>query len=104
MPAVTIAQMRNRVRIEKKVIAGQAVTWALRAVVNAAIEPLSYAERMSTQQLTGTLNSALRMRYRSDLAITDRVRFGARTLNIITYSDPFGDQVETRMVTSEVQA
>lgn len=110
-------------RLERKALPGDghggggAPTWILRGTVQFSIDPLSYTESLKATQLTGVLNSGLWMQYRPPAAatdsatqaaraisITDRILLGARTFQITSYQDIDGDQVDLRVLVTEVQS
>lgn len=104
-----IGRLTQRVRIECPVAVsdgqgGQAVTWALRAVVAALVEPLTGREALMAQQWSAELSTAVTIWFRSDISVKDRVRVGPRTLEIQNYLDPDGRRAELRLLCSEVQA
>lgn len=106
---LVIGQLTKRVRIEKKVntpdgAGGFTVTWAVRDVVWAAVEPISSREAIQAGAQSGTLLSAITIWYRADVTITDRLILGARTFQIQSYQDPTGNQVALRLLCIEVQA
>lgn len=106
---IVIGQLTKRIRIEKQVKTpdghgGNTISWALRAVVWASIEPISYREALQAAAVTSALQSAITIWYRSDLAITDRIVLGSRIFQITSYQDPSGQQVQLRMVCTEAQA
>ncbi len=106
---LTLGMLGNRARLERKVLTadgrgGNLITWVLRDVIRFAMVPMSSAERMASQQLTGVLDSAIRILYRSDIAITDRILFMSRVLNITSYQDPTGRRFELRLLVTEVQS
>ena len=80
------------------------MTWSLRAVACASIEPLNYAERLQAAAITSTLQSAITLLYRTDLSITDRILHAGRTFQIQSYQDPSGQQFVLRLICAEVQA
>lgn len=113
MPALAddlvVGQLSKRIRIEKQVKTvdahgGNVITWALRAVVWASVEPLSYREALLATAVTSTLQSAITIWYRGDISITDRILLGLRTFQIQSYQDPTGSQVALRMVCIEAQS
>lgn len=89
---------------------GSVVTWSTRATVWGSVSALSHRESVMAGQLTGELKSAVLIRYRSDVDITDRIIVigsatrADRTLQIESYQDPTGERVELRLLCAEVQA
>ena len=110
-PALTPIGHRNQqVRIEKATLAadgqgGSSITgYALRAVVWALVEPLTSREALMAKQLTGVLNVALTMPFRSDLSLTDRILVGKRELHQQSYEDLTGRRIELRVICGERQS
>jgi hypothetical protein len=109
MDDLEIGELSKRVRIEKQTFAsngagGQTQTWSLRDVVWASITPLSYRETVQTSALQTTLDTAITIYYRTDIAITDRVQHMGRTFQVCSYQDPTGGQIVLRLLCQEVQA
>jgi len=105
----TIGQKRTRVRIEKAVEVsdgqgGKTKTYALRCVVAAHERPLTGTEALRAAQVTAVLSSVWEIWWRSDLSVKDRIRVGARVVEIESFYDPTDTRDELFLVCSEVQA
>lgn len=105
----SIGEKRNRVRIEKQVAVadgqgGHTVTYALRAVVQAHTRPLTGTEALRASQVTAVLSSVWEIWWRDDIRVTDRIRYGRRTVEIESYVDPTDTRDELHLFCSEVQA
>ena len=106
--STSIGRFNQRVRIESPVSVadgqgGQSVTWALRGVVWALVEPITGREALMAQQLVAVLSTGVTIRFRPDLSIKDRILVGNRVLQVESYQDPDGGRVELRVLCSEVQ-
>lgn len=104
-----IGDLTKRIRVDRQLTTadgqgGQAVTWALRAVIWASIAPISQSEAIRAGAVTSVLLSAITIWYRTDLDVTDRIILGARTFRILSIQDPSGNQVALRLIVAEVQA
>jgi SPP1 family predicted phage head-tail adaptor len=91
-----IGALRERITIQRKVATsdgqgGHPVTWAVRAVVSAALEALTGREAILAQQITATFTRAFVIRYRTDVSVTDRIVWAGRTLQIDSAVDPADD-------------
>jgi len=105
---MSIGNKVKRVRIEQAVLTtdaqgGHSTAWTLRCVVWAHERPLSGREAMQAAQLTATLSSVWEIHYRTDIAITDRIRVGTRVLSIEAIIDPTDTRRELHLSCSEVQ-
>ncbi len=106
---MTIGQKRNRVRIEQQVPVsdgqgGHTITYALRAVVNAHTRPLTGAEALRAAQVTAVLSSVVEIWWRADISVKDRIRLGARVVEIESFVDPTDTRDELHLFCSEVQS
>ena len=102
-------EFRTRIRIEQQALTtdthgARSVAWALRCVVSAVVEPLSYREAVQAAAVQTGLNTAVTIRYRSDIAITDRILIGSRTLQIQSIQDEDARQADLRLLCTEGQA
>jgi SPP1 family predicted phage head-tail adaptor len=70
----------------------------------ALIEPLSEREALQAAQKTAVLSTAVTIVYRADISVKNRVRIGARVLQVESYQDLDGKKDELRMLCSEAQA
>lgn len=109
LATVTIGQLRQRVTIQKLTRTpdgkgGFTEAYGVRAVVNAAVEPLTFKELTKGAGQSSDLQSGVTIRYRSDIAITDRILWGSRALQIQSYQDPTGARRFLRLVCWEKQA
>jgi SPP1 family predicted phage head-tail adaptor len=107
-------QLRDRITIQSRtrVSDGQGGADATPATVVAnepaqvlPIGALASAGREGVQAsaMTAVLTDIVRLRYRSDVSVTDRVVFGSRTLEVQSVQDPDGRQRELQLLCSEVQ-
>lgn len=104
----TIGQKVKRIRIERAVETpdghgGHSTAWTVRCVVNAHERPLTGAEALRAAQVTAVISSVWEIWYRTDIAVTDRIRFGTRVLNIESIVDPTDTREELQLFCSEVQ-
>lgn len=109
MAKTNIGQLNQRVRIEKQVLTpdghgGNTVTYALRCVVAALVEPLTSREALQAAQTTAVLSTGVTIWYRNDISSKDRIRIGSRVLEVESYQDPDGSRDELRLMCSEVQS
>ena len=86
-------RLNKRVTLQRATAArdghGQPIeTWSNAAVVWAAIEPIRGREYFAAQQFATEVTHRLRIRYRSDVRATWRVRYGTRTFRIESVIDP----------------
>lgn len=105
----TVGEKRKRIRIDQKVLVsdgqgGKTTTWALRAVVQAHERPLTGTEALRAAQVTAVLSSVWEIWFRTDLSVTDRIRYQARVLQIESFLDPTDERKELHVFCSEVQA
>lgn len=103
-----IGEKTRRIRIERRVEGGDgsgglAITWALRAVVDARERALSGRESQQFAQLSAVLMSVWEVWYRTDIAVTDRFLLGSRTVEIHGTYDPDGRRRELFLLCGEVQ-
>ena len=80
--------LRHRITLQRRSVAGGLDTWADVATVWAAIEPLAgnqyYQNLVATTEVTGRI----RIRYRPDVRPEWRVKFGTRILAIVGLVSP----------------
>lgn len=105
----TIGNRNQRVRIEQQVQTsdgqgGTTVSYALRCVVDALIEPLTGREVLAAAQVSAVLSTAVTIVFRSDISVKDRIRVRDRVLEVESYQDPTGRRDELRLLCSEVQS
>lgn len=67
---------------------GPVVTWADVATVWAAIWPVSASEQTQAQSTTMVISHRIRIRYRSVLKASWRIKFGNRYFNIVSVVNP----------------
>lgn len=84
--------LRERVTIERLDIAGdgaggQIETWTPRVSVWAEVKPVRGREIVSGERIVGAETYLVTMRYRSDIALSDRVVWRGRALNINSVQD-----------------
>ena len=109
MPKTPIGRLNQRATIERAVLTpdghgGNVTTWALRAVVWALVEPITGREALMAVQVTAVLNTGVTIWFRNDISVKDRLRIGARVLQVESYQDPDGTKDELRLLCSEAQA
>lgn len=63
-------------------------TWATRQTVWAAIWPMSAREMMQTMQTTMEISHRIRIRYKSGLLPSWRIKYGTRYFNIVSIVNP----------------
>lgn len=105
----SVCDLRDRVRLEALVSTtdthgGSASSWVVRDTPYAAVWPVSGRESVLAAQMTAVLSTVVWMRYRSDVSVKDRIRFGERVLQIEDVCDPDGRRTWTRAMCSEVEA
>lgn len=86
-------ELRHRVTIQEAsetvTSAGErSKTWNDVATVWAAIEPLTGRERWQAQQVMATATHRVRMRYRGDVDVENRLVYGSRVLDILQVINP----------------
>jgi len=104
----TTGSKEKRIRIEQAVQTadghgGHATTYSLRAVVHAHERPLTGREALQAAQTTAVLSSVWEIWFRSDIAVTDRIRFKTRIVQIEAFIDPTDTREELHLMCSEVQ-
>lgn len=62
--------------------------WATVVTVWGAVWPVSASEQVQSMQTTMTISHKLRIRHRSDLLPSWRIKFGTRYFNIISIINP----------------
>lgn len=113
MPLIRSGDLRERVTIQRKSvtrnsfgeeveswspIAGGPSLWpagatlnpllqSARAAVWAKVEPLAGRERLMAQQMGSTADVRVTIRYRSDVAVTDRLVWRGKPLDITSVAD-----------------
>ena len=83
---------------------GFSTTWTPRCTVWAHERPLMGREAIAAQQLSAVLSSVWEIHYRTDVSVTDRIRFGTRVLEIAGVMDPEDARRELQLLCAEVQA
>ena len=104
-----IGTKQKRIRIEKSVLTpdghgGNTTSWVLRCVVDAHERPMSGTEALQAAQVTAILSSVWEIVFRTDISVKDRLRYGARVLQVESYVDPTDTRAELWLTCSEVQA
>jgi len=67
---------------------GFTTSWVDAATIWAAIWPVSAAETVQSMQPTMTISHRIRIRYRSVLRASFRIKFGLRYFNIVSIINP----------------
>lgn len=85
---MSIPRLDKRVTIETSTAAVDAVgepvqTWALFAVVWAALRPMTGNERIQAQQVESSADSVITIRYLAGVVSTMRIKYGSRTFQIL---------------------
>ena len=62
--------------------------WATVATVWGAVWPVSASEQVQAMQTTMTISHRLRIRHRSDLLPSWRIKFGSRYFNVVSLINP----------------
>lgn len=80
-------QLRHKVALQRATVTADAAgqptkTWATYATVYAEILPLSGREMLAAQRIQSELDTNIRIRYRADVATTDRVVYGSTTYEV----------------------
>lgn len=106
---IGIGALAKRVRLEKRVrtsdgAGGETTTSALRDVVWAAIEPMSFREQIAASALQSQLSTVVTVWYRTDIAVTDRILHMGRTFQVQSIQDPTGSQIVLQLMCEEVQS
>lgn len=109
---IQVGRLRHRVTIQRLVAgspqqdAGGAPdeTWTDYATVWAEVAPLRGRELFAAQQVASEVSGTIRIRYRSDLSITSRMRcvFGARNYDILAVVDPMERHIEQILYVREL--
>lgn len=99
MTVIAIARRRSRVTLEAPIetpdaLGGVIRSFAPRATLWAALEPLSGGETAEADQPLGRAKYRVRLRWRNDVTAGMRIRAGARWLDIETVQDPDGRRRE----------
>lgn len=86
-------KLRHRVTIERQgIIEGdygpQPGPWATVGIVNASVEPLNGREYVSHMMALSEITTTIKMRYRADLMLTDRIVHGGTAYNIVNAINP----------------
>ena len=105
---MSIGNKQKRIRIEAVTLTpdghgGSVSTWSPRCVVWAHERPLTGRESLAAAQMTATLSSVWEIHYRADISVKDRIKFGARTLEIESVVDPYDTRKDLHLACSEVQ-
>jgi|SRR3990172_2575057 len=88
-----IGELRHRVTLESPTrtadgMGGFTTAWTTVAEVFAAVWPVSATEQIEALQTVMTVTHRIRMRYRSDVASSWRVKFGDRYFAIVSLINP----------------
>ena len=99
-------ELRHRVILQKPTettndIEEVVYTWSDEATVWAAVEPNTGSWYFAAQQANSNVKGRVRMRYRSDIDPTWRLKFGDRILNIESILNPDEKNIETIVLYSE---
>ncbi len=88
-----IGQLRTRLGLytpseASDAMGGASVTWALKHVLWAAIEPRKLSERFENGRLSTTQSYRVTIRHRTDFPQRARLKWGEKMLRVIAASDP----------------
>ena len=88
-----IGDLNKRITIQYEVqtsdaMGGFSVVWTDLKTVWAAIWPVSANEHLQAMQNTMTITHRIRIRYRSDLSASYRIKYGTRYFNIVSMVNP----------------
>lgn len=102
-----IGKLRHRITLQKQVNTvndyGAAVTtWKNVATVWADVRPLSGREYFSAQQVQSEVTTQIWLRYLDGIMPTMRVKFGKRTLEIVSVLNTQERNVSLRLMCKEV--
>jgi len=91
--AQQIGQLNKRVEIQAPVsvsdgMGGSTESFNALATVWAAIWPVSATEQVQTMQNVMTISHRIRIRYRSGMLASYRIKFGTRYFNIVSIVNP----------------
>ena len=87
-----VGSMRFRVRVEsvtntRGADGAAAKSWTERCLCWCDIFPISSSESLDGSQVMGEATHAVRMRYNSEILLSDRIVYGARVFYIISIVD-----------------
>lgn len=104
-----IGLLRHRVTIQSRTAGldsqgGTTKTFATLARVPASVLPMSGSENIQAGAQTSELRTKVTIRYRDDVAATQRIVWGARTFEIVSIQDPDGRRDALDLLCTEVQA
>ncbi|MDX2288555.1 MAG: phage head closure protein [Hyphomicrobiaceae bacterium] len=90
--AVRIGDLRQRINLERPVLVsdgggGASEDWELVAELWAAVNPLTGAERLEADAISGRVSHEIWLRWRAGVAGDMRFRLGARLFDIRTVID-----------------
>jgi SPP1 family predicted phage head-tail adaptor len=99
-------QLRHRITIEqptqaKNSIGEVVLTWSTFSTVWAAIEPAAGSTYYAANQLDARVDGRVRIRYRSDLLPTMRIKFGDRIFIIVSIIQPQENHRELHLMYTE---
>jgi SPP1 family predicted phage head-tail adaptor len=98
--------LRHRVTLQQPVAGSNTIgeivnTWADVATVWAAVEPATGSWYYAGQQAESKVDGRVRIRYRSDVLPTWRIKFGDRYLTIVSILNPNERNKETVIMYTE---
>jgi SPP1 family predicted phage head-tail adaptor len=90
---MSIGDLNKRITLQyptrvSDLMGGYTLTWIDYAVVFAALWPVSANEQVQAMQTTMTISHRIRIRYRSVLKPSWRLKFGNRYFNIVSIINP----------------
>lgn len=102
-----IGKLRHRITLQKQVntvndYGGAVTTWKNVATVWADVRPLSGREYFSAQQVQSEVTTQIWLRYLDGIMPTMRVKFGKRTLEIVSVLNMQERNVSLQLMCKEV--
>lgn len=80
-------KLRHRITFERATKTddgggGSSMVWATVATVRAYVKPISGGERLQAMRVESNITQRIYIRYRDDLAESDRIRYGSRLMQV----------------------
>ena len=102
-----IGPLRHRVVIQSETATqdtygGEVLTWSTVATVWAAVEPLTGREFLEGRGLEASVDTRIRVRYRSGLGPTMRVTWGTHTYDILAVLELKHEHREIHLMCREI--
>jgi SPP1 family predicted phage head-tail adaptor len=99
-------KLRQRITLQQPVVGSNAIgeetyTWADVATVWGSMEPATGSWYFSGRQADSKVDGRVRIRYRSDILPTWRIKFGDRYLSIVSILNPQERNRETVIMYTE---